>query len=76
MTVTTVNPAHCEALAKYEETLPDAVDAILQRASEAAGTWRQPPPTERAAGLCRLASSLRARGAASLRSLNYHPNQM
>jgi acyl-CoA reductase-like NAD-dependent aldehyde dehydrogenase len=45
MTVTTVNPANGETLAMYEETLPDAVDAILQRTHESAGTWRHTPAT-------------------------------
>jgi acyl-CoA reductase-like NAD-dependent aldehyde dehydrogenase len=59
MTVTTVNPANGATLGTYEGTLPDAADAILQRAYEAAGTWRQTPPTERAAGLRRRARTRR-----------------
>jgi acyl-CoA reductase-like NAD-dependent aldehyde dehydrogenase len=59
MTVTTVNPANGASLATYEGTLPDTVDAIRQRAYEAAGTSRQTPPTERAAGLRRRARARR-----------------
>jgi succinate-semialdehyde dehydrogenase/glutarate-semialdehyde dehydrogenase len=61
VTVTTVDPSTGAPLATYDETAPDAVDALLQRAHEAAAVWRATPSAERAGGLRRLAASLRDR---------------
>jgi succinate-semialdehyde dehydrogenase/glutarate-semialdehyde dehydrogenase len=62
VTVTTVDPSTGQPLATYEETPPDAVDATLQRAHDAAALWRETPPAERAQALRRVAASLRGRG--------------
>jgi succinate-semialdehyde dehydrogenase/glutarate-semialdehyde dehydrogenase len=61
MTVTSVDPSTGAPIESYDETAPDAVDAILQRAHEAAAAWRVTSPAERADGLRRLAASLRDR---------------
>jgi succinate-semialdehyde dehydrogenase/glutarate-semialdehyde dehydrogenase len=61
MTVTTINPASGDPLATYEDTSPDAVDQILQRAHDAAARWRHTPAEERAAALRRLGGVLRTR---------------
>jgi succinate-semialdehyde dehydrogenase/glutarate-semialdehyde dehydrogenase len=61
VTVTTVDPSTGSPLATYDETAPDAVDAILQRAHDAASVWRLTAPADRAAGLRRLAAVLRDR---------------
>jgi succinate-semialdehyde dehydrogenase/glutarate-semialdehyde dehydrogenase len=61
VTVTTVNPATGQPLFTYDETGTDAIEAILQRAHDAAVAWRATPPAERADGLRRLAASLRDR---------------
>jgi succinate-semialdehyde dehydrogenase/glutarate-semialdehyde dehydrogenase len=58
VTVTTVNPSTGVPLATYDEPAPDAVDAILQRAHEAAAAWGVTPPAERADGLRRIATTL------------------
>jgi succinate-semialdehyde dehydrogenase/glutarate-semialdehyde dehydrogenase len=57
-----VDPSTGLPLATYDETSPDAVDAILQRAHDAASEWRVTPPAGRAEALRRLAASLRDRG--------------
>jgi len=59
--VTTINPATGEPLATYAQTSADGIDAILQRAHDAASAWRIAPPTSRSAVLRRLAASLRER---------------
>jgi succinate-semialdehyde dehydrogenase/glutarate-semialdehyde dehydrogenase len=61
VTVTTVDPSTGAPLATYEETAPDAVDAILAGAHEAAAAWRATPPADRAQALRRLAGVLRER---------------
>ena len=61
MTLTTVDPASGLALATYEETSPDAVDALLDRARACAGVWRGTPISERAEALRRYADALHAR---------------
>ena len=60
MTVTTIDPATGDPLATYEETGPEELDAILERAHTAAASWRLTPPAQRAKALGRLASALRA----------------
>ena len=60
MAVTTINPASGEPLATYEETRPEEVDALLDRAHAAAGNWRLVPSAERAQALRRFASALQA----------------
>jgi succinate-semialdehyde dehydrogenase/glutarate-semialdehyde dehydrogenase len=57
-----VDPSTGLPLATYDETSPDAVDAILQRAHDAASDWRATPPAGRAEALRRLAASLGDRG--------------
>jgi succinate-semialdehyde dehydrogenase / glutarate-semialdehyde dehydrogenase len=61
MPVTTVDPSTGEPLATYQETSAGAIDAILQRAHDAAAAWRIAPAASRSAVLRRLAASLRAR---------------
>jgi acyl-CoA reductase-like NAD-dependent aldehyde dehydrogenase len=61
LTVTTVDPSTGQPLATFEETTAEAIDAILDRAQEAASAWRDAPPVRRAESLHRLAASLRAR---------------
>jgi succinate-semialdehyde dehydrogenase/glutarate-semialdehyde dehydrogenase len=61
MSVQTIDPATGQPLAIHEETSVDGLDAILQRASDAASAWRLAPPSSRSAVLRRLASSLRER---------------
>ena len=61
MTVATVNPATGAALATYEETTPEELDAVLDRAYAAAAVWRDTPVGERADGLRRLAAAMRER---------------
>ena len=61
MPLTTVDPSTGLALATYEETSPDAVDALLDRAHACAGVWRGTPIMERAEALRRYADALRAR---------------
>jgi acyl-CoA reductase-like NAD-dependent aldehyde dehydrogenase len=60
VTLTTIDPATGEPLATYDETGPDQLDHILDRALAAAAAWRLTPPLEQADGLRRLARSLRA----------------
>jgi acyl-CoA reductase-like NAD-dependent aldehyde dehydrogenase len=60
MTVTMIDPATGDPLATYEETGPDELDAILERAHTAAASWRLTPPAQRAEALGRLASALQA----------------
>jgi succinate-semialdehyde dehydrogenase / glutarate-semialdehyde dehydrogenase len=59
VTFATVDPSTGTPLATYDETAPDAIDVILERAHEAAAEWRVTTPAERADGLRRLAGSLR-----------------
>jgi succinate-semialdehyde dehydrogenase/glutarate-semialdehyde dehydrogenase len=61
MTVTTVDPSTGAPLATYEETAPDGIDVILDRAYQAAAAWRTTSPGERARALRRLAAALRDR---------------
>jgi succinate-semialdehyde dehydrogenase/glutarate-semialdehyde dehydrogenase len=63
MSVTTVNPSTGMNLATYDETGPEAVDTILQRAHDRASAWRRTPISERARLLRGLAASLRERRA-------------
>ena len=59
MSVTTIDPSTGKTLATYEETTADELNGLLDRAHSAAQGWRDTPPTERAAGLRRLAMALR-----------------
>jgi succinate-semialdehyde dehydrogenase/glutarate-semialdehyde dehydrogenase len=61
VSVQTINPASGRPLAAYEETSAKALDEILTRAHDAAASWRQTAPAERARGLRRLAAVLRER---------------
>src|SRR6266566_4125362 len=48
MTFQSVNPATGEVLETFEETTPDALTSILERADAASRDWRRRPVTERA----------------------------
>jgi succinate-semialdehyde dehydrogenase/glutarate-semialdehyde dehydrogenase len=61
VSVQTIDPATGQPLAIHEETSLDGLDAILERAHEAAGEWRLMAPAERAQAIRRLAGSLRGR---------------
>jgi succinate-semialdehyde dehydrogenase / glutarate-semialdehyde dehydrogenase len=61
VTLTTVNPATGEALATYEETGVDDLEAVLCQAHAAAADWRATSPAERSSALRRLARCLRDR---------------
>jgi succinate-semialdehyde dehydrogenase/glutarate-semialdehyde dehydrogenase len=61
VTVTTVDPSTGAPLETYDETAPDAVDTILQRAHDAAALWRATPSAQRADRLRQLAATLRER---------------
>ena len=61
MPVTTVDPSTAKPLATYEETTPDGVSLILERARDAAAAWRLTPPGRRAEAVRRLAAGLRER---------------
>jgi succinate-semialdehyde dehydrogenase/glutarate-semialdehyde dehydrogenase len=61
MSVTTIDPSTGIPLQTHEETSEAEVDAVLDRAQAAAAEWRATSPAERAAGLRRLAASLRER---------------
>lgn len=60
MTVTTINPATGETLAAFEETTPEQIDSILDRAHGATAAWRAGGPERRADALRRIAAELRA----------------
>jgi acyl-CoA reductase-like NAD-dependent aldehyde dehydrogenase len=59
VSVTTIDPSTGQPLASYEETTPEELDALLERARAAARRWSQTSPTQRAEGLGRLATGLR-----------------
>jgi succinate-semialdehyde dehydrogenase/glutarate-semialdehyde dehydrogenase len=59
VTLTTVDPSTGETLATYEESTPEAVDQILEKAHRAASEWRGTSPTARAQGLRRIAAAFR-----------------
>jgi succinate-semialdehyde dehydrogenase/glutarate-semialdehyde dehydrogenase len=61
VSVTTIDPSTGRPLATYEETTAEELDGLLDRAHLAAERWRNTPPPERANGLRRLATALRAR---------------
>jgi acyl-CoA reductase-like NAD-dependent aldehyde dehydrogenase len=61
VTVTTIDPSTGQPLATYEETTAEELNGLLDRAHMASRIWRQTSPTERANGLRRLATTLRAR---------------
>jgi succinate-semialdehyde dehydrogenase / glutarate-semialdehyde dehydrogenase len=61
-TVQTFNPATGAQLASYQETSDEQVDALLDRAKQAAAAWREVPLAERAEKLRSLAGALRDRG--------------
>jgi succinate-semialdehyde dehydrogenase/glutarate-semialdehyde dehydrogenase len=59
--VTTIDPATGSELADYPETSDEQVDAILERAHQAALSWREVPVGQRAEALRSLARVLRDR---------------
>jgi acyl-CoA reductase-like NAD-dependent aldehyde dehydrogenase len=60
-TIATIDPATGEALASYEEHGSSAIDAALNRATEAYTAWRATSIPERSQALTSLAAALRAR---------------
>ena len=61
MSVTTVDPSTGRPLATYQETTPEELDALLDRARATAEQWRETTPAQRAEGLRRLAQVLTER---------------
>ena len=61
MSVQSINPATGEVLETFEETAPDALAQILERADAASREWRRRPVGERAERL-RAAGRLYAAG--------------
>ncbi|HWC37503.1 MAG TPA: NAD-dependent succinate-semialdehyde dehydrogenase [Acidimicrobiales bacterium] len=61
MSVTTVDPSTGRPLATYQETTPEELDVLLDRARVAAEGWRETSPAQRADGLRRLAQVLTER---------------
>jgi len=61
MTFQSINPATGDVLETFEETSPDMLDRILERADAASRDWRRRPVTERAERLRAAARILRAR---------------
>jgi acyl-CoA reductase-like NAD-dependent aldehyde dehydrogenase len=59
--VTTIDPATGSELADYPETSDEQVDAILERAHQAALSWREVPVGQRAEALRSLGRVLRER---------------
>jgi succinate-semialdehyde dehydrogenase/glutarate-semialdehyde dehydrogenase len=57
--VTTIDPSTGRPLADYDETSPEEIDAILDRAHDAASAWRSMPPASRAIAVGRLGAALR-----------------
>jgi succinate-semialdehyde dehydrogenase/glutarate-semialdehyde dehydrogenase len=59
VTITTIDPSTGNSLATYEETPPEEIDAILDRAHRAAAEWRLVSPDARAKAVRGLAELLR-----------------
>ncbi len=69
MTFQSVNPATGEVLETFEETAPDALTGILERADVASRDWRRRPVTERAERLRAAGRVLRERKEAYARTM-------
>src|SRR5437016_3204050 len=69
MTFRSVNPATGEVLETFEETTPDALTRILERADAASRAWRRRPVTERAERLRATGRLLRERKEAYARTM-------
>jgi len=61
MAIESINPTTGEKIASYEETSPEALRAILERADEAFREWRRVSFEDRASLMRRAASVLRER---------------
>ena len=61
MVFTSVNPATDETVATYEETTPDALEALVREAEHAFGLWRRKSFAERAVPMRKAARLLRER---------------
>ena len=61
MSLQSINPATGEVLETFEETSPDTLDRILERADGASRDWRRRPVPERAERLRAAARILRER---------------
>jgi succinate-semialdehyde dehydrogenase/glutarate-semialdehyde dehydrogenase len=59
--VTTVDPSNGSELATYEETSEGQIDALLDRAQDAAVAWREVPVIERAKAVRSFGQALRER---------------
>ena len=55
--VTTIDPSSGQPLADYDETSREEIDAMLDRAHDAAAAWRWTAPAARAVALRRLAAA-------------------
>ncbi|PYP04932.1 MAG: succinate-semialdehyde dehydrogenase [Gemmatimonadetes bacterium] len=69
MSFQSVNPATGEVLETFEETAPDALTGILERADVASRDWRRRPVTERAERLRAAGRVLRERKEAYARTM-------
>jgi len=69
VTFQSVNPATGEVLETFEETAPDALTGILERADVASRDWRRRPVTERAERLRAAGRVLRERKEAYARTM-------
>ncbi len=69
MTFRSINPATGEVLDTFEETAPDALTSILERADAASRDWRRRPVTERAERLRATGRLLRERKEAYARTM-------
>ena len=69
MSFQSVNPATGEVLEMFEETAPDALTGILERADVASRDWRRRPVTERAERLRAAGRVLRERKEAYARTM-------
>ncbi len=69
MSLQSINPATGDVLETFEETSPDALDRILERAAAASRDWRRRPVAERGARLAAAGRVLRERKDAYARTM-------
>ena len=69
MSLQSINPATGDVLETFEETSPDVLDRILERADAASRDWRRRPVSERAERLRAAARLLRERKGAYARTM-------